>query len=130
MLLCAVYKVLTAILTDRLAAVAEKYGLLSSSQEGFQQHRNCTRQLQLLLWGIEKSRREGTKLYTVFVNFENTFNSLDHGAIWAWLKLMNVLDIDLLQELYEGSFFQVDSDFGRTARVFLMWGLKQDDTSF
>ena len=40
---------------------------------------------------------------------------------------MNVPDIDLLQELYKGSFFQVDSDFGRTARVFLTRGAKQGD---
>ena len=30
-------------------------------------------------------------------------------------------------ELYEGSFFQVDSDFGRTARVYLTRGVKQGD---
>ena len=93
MLLSAVYKVLTAIITDILANIAATYSLLSPSQEGFRRHRNCGRQLQSLLWGIEKAKREGTALYTVFVDFENAFNSPDHGAIWAWLKLMNVPDI-------------------------------------
>jgi hypothetical protein len=48
-----VYKVLSAIITDRPYRLMERHGLLDSSQEGFRRLRSTQRQVQSLHWAIQ-----------------------------------------------------------------------------
>ncbi len=57
----------------------------------------------------------------------NAFNSVDHAALWRWLRELNVPDIDLLQSLYSGAYYQADLPYGRSADVVLSRGQKQGD---
>ncbi len=59
-LLDTVYKLLTGIITDRLYRLAERHGLLDSSQEGFCRLHSTQRQVQSLHWAIQDAaeRRE------------------------------------------------------------------------
>ena len=79
----AAYKVLSAVLTDRLYRLAERHGLLSDSQEGFRRLRSTTRQAQSLQWAIEDARSRGETLFVAYLDFENAFNSSDHEGLWA-----------------------------------------------
>jgi hypothetical protein len=63
------------------------------------------------------------------LDFANAFNSVDHAALWRWLKELNVPDIDLLQSLYSGAYYQADLPYGRSAEVVLSRGQKQGDKS-
>ena len=47
-LLSATYKVITSTITSRLSAVAERYGFLDDSQEGFRPCKSTARQAQSL----------------------------------------------------------------------------------
>jgi hypothetical protein len=51
------YKMLSAIITDRLYRLAERHGfkLLNSSQEGFRQLHSMQRQVQSLHWTIQEA---------------------------------------------------------------------------
>ena len=122
-----VYKLLTAILTDRLYRLAERYGLLDPAQEGFRKLHSTLRQAQSLHWSIkEVSEREG-QVYVVYLDFSNAFNSVDVAALWAWLRHLNIPDIDILQSLYEGAHYVADLPYGRSATVTLTRGTKQGD---
>jgi hypothetical protein len=57
----------------------------------------------------------------------NAFNSTDHAALWRWPRELNVQDIDLLQSLYSGAYYQADLLYGRSAEVVLSQGQKQGD---
>ncbi len=89
-----VYKVLSGILTDRLYRLAERYGLIDPSQEGFRRLHSTQRQVQSLYWAFESASEQKKRLYVVYLDFANAFNSVDHEALWRWLRELNVPDID------------------------------------
>jgi hypothetical protein len=126
-LLSAIYKVLTATITSRLSALAEEYRLLDANQEGFRPCRNTHWQAQSLYWDRCDAQLHKKKLYVAYIDFANAFNSIDHEAIWAWLTAMRIPDVDLLRQVYKGSFFQADTPYGMSAPLYLGRGTKQGD---
>ncbi len=58
-------------------------------------------------------------------NFAGAFNTIDHQALWRWLKESNAPDTDLLQSLYSGAFYLAGLPYGRSAEVDLSRGQKQ-----
>ncbi len=55
--------------------------------------------------------------------------SIDHEALWRWLKELIIPDVDLLQSLYSGAYYMADLPYGRSAEVILSRGQKQGDKS-
>ncbi len=88
-------------------------------------------QVQSLHWVIQEAAERGRTLFCCVLDFANTFNSVDHAALWRWLGELNVLDIDLLQSLYSEAYYQADSEplYGKSEEVVLSWGQKQGDKS-
>ena len=126
-LLDTVYKLLSAVITDRLYRLAERHGLLDPSQEGFRRLHSPQRQVQSLHWAFQEAAGRKEKLFCCYLDFANAFNSIDHKALWRWLRELNIPDIDLLQSLYSGAGYQADLPYGRSASVFLSRGKKQGD---
>ena len=126
-LLDTVYKLLSAVLTDRLYRLAERHGLLDPSQEGFRRLHSPQRQVQSLHWAFQEAAARKEKLFCCYLDFANAFNSIDHEALWRWLKELNIPDIDLLQSLYSRAGYQADLPYGRSATVFLSRGKRQGD---
>jgi len=60
-----VYKLLSAILTDRLYRLAERHGLLDPSQEGFRRLHSTQRQVQSLHWAFEQAAEQRKQLWLV-----------------------------------------------------------------
>ena len=75
------YKILTAILTDRLYRLAERHQLLDASQEGFRRLHSTQRQVQSLHWAFESAAERKATLYCCYLDFRNAFNSIDHEAL-------------------------------------------------
>jgi len=121
------YKMLSAILTDRLYRLAERHRLLDASQEGFRKLHSTQRQVQSLHWAFEAAAERKEKLYCCYLDFENAFNSPDHEALWRWLRRLNIPDIDLLQALYNRAHYEADLPYGRSAPIYLTRGQKQGD---
>ena len=121
------YKILTAILTDRLYRLAERHQLLDASQEGFRRLHSTQRQVQSLHWAFESAAERKATLYCCYLDFRNAFNSIDHEALWRWLRRLNIPDIDLLQALYEHAYYEADLPYGRSAPIYLTRGQKQGD---
>jgi len=128
-LLDTTYKVLSAIITDRLYRLAERHGLLDSSQEGFRRLHSTQRQVQSLHWAIQDAAERRELLFCCYLDFANAFNSVDHEALWRWLEELNIPDIDLLRSLYSGAYYQAELPYGRSAKVVLSRGQKQGDKS-
>jgi hypothetical protein len=81
-LLDTVYKVLSAIITDRLYRLSERHGLLDPSQEGFRRLHSTQLQVQSLHWAIQDAAERGETLFCCYLDFANAFNSVDHAALW------------------------------------------------
>ena len=121
------YKLLSGILTDRLYRLAERYGLLDPSQEGFRRLHSTQRQVQSLHWAFEQAANQRQQLFVVYLDFANAFNSVDHEALWRWLSELNVPDIDLLRSLYDQSYYVADLLYGQSAPIPMTRGTKQGD---
>ena len=118
-LLDTIYKILSAVLTDRLYRLCERHGLLDPSQEGFRRLHSTQRQVQSLHWAWEEAAEQKKSLYVAYLDFENAFNSIDLEALWRWLEELNVPDVDLLRRLYDGAYYEADLPYGRSAPIFL-----------
>ncbi len=99
-----------AIITDMLYLLTERHGLLESSQEGFRLLHSTQKQVQSLHWAIQdaEERRELLFCHGCYLDFKNAFNSVDHEALWRWLKELNVPDIHLIQRnqsLYSRAYY-------------------------
>ena len=51
-----------------------------------------------------RAERNAAVLFCVYLDFQNAFNSIDHEALWWWLKELNIPDVDLLHSLYSGAY--------------------------
>ncbi len=85
------------------------------------------RQVPSLHWAFEEASHKRTKLYLVYIDFANAFNSVDREALWRWLQEMNVPDVDLLRSLYDHAHYVADLPYGKTASISMTRGTKQGD---
>jgi hypothetical protein len=93
-----------------LYLLAERYGLQDPSQEGFRRLHFTQRQVQVqsLHWAIQEAAARKELLFCCYLEFANTFNSVDHAVLWLLLKELNVPVIDLLQSLFSGAYYQAN----------------------
>ena len=63
----------------------EKEHVLRDEQAGFRQERSTTDQIATLRNIIEQSLEWNTTLYTIFVDFEKAFDSVDRDTLWKLL---------------------------------------------
>ena len=80
MLLSIPGKPLTRIILERLKTALDKR--LRVEQAGFRQDRSCTDHIAIMHIIIEQSLEWQTLLYTVFVDFQKAFDSVDRDVIW------------------------------------------------
>ncbi len=66
------------------------------------------RQVQSLHWAIQEAAERREQRFCVYLDYRNAFNSIDHDALWLWLKELNILDVESLwicavQSLHSGA---------------------------
>jgi len=72
------------ILQKRLDAQLEAH--MAHEQAGFRKDRSTTQQILMQRLQAEKAKSKGMKIYNCFVDFQNTFDSLDQQSTWAIMK--------------------------------------------
>jgi hypothetical protein len=78
-----IYNFFTSTIIAQLANYGEKYQILQNSQEGFRQERRTSRQLQTLIAALEDSRLIQQDICLLYIDFKNTFGSIDHARLLA-----------------------------------------------
>ena len=84
MLLYIPGKVLSRIMLERLKAALDKR--LREEQAGFRQDRSCTDHIATMRIIIEQSLEWQTPLYSIFVDFQKAFDSVDREVIWKLME--------------------------------------------
>ena len=84
MLLSIPGKVLSRIMLERLKDALDKR--LREEQAGFRQDRSCTDHIATMRIIIEQSLEWQTPLYSIFVDFQKAFDSVDREVIWKLME--------------------------------------------
>ena len=122
------YRLYSSIITDRLSRMVEAYGILDQVQEAFRLQRGTRRQIETLLNIIRSAKIQNRSLVIALLDFRNAFNSNDVAACMRILKEYNIPDLDLIEDMYQGAYYQARTSTGRfTARIPLTRGTKQGD---
>ena len=126
-----IYKLFTSMLTLILSAYGEKYQILHDNQEGFRAERSTSRQLQLFIAALEDARFINQNIYLLYIDFKNTFGSLDHARLLAIIKDLGYLidAVTLIGNIYAHSTTIFTGEhFGRTKPIPIQRGTIQGDT--
>ena len=122
------YRLYSSIITDRLSRMVEAYGILDQVQEAFSLQRGTRRQIETLLNIIRSAKIQNRSLVIALLDFRNAFNSNDVAACMRILKEYNIPDLDLIDDMYQGAYYQARTSTGSfTARIPLTRRTKQGD---
>ena len=89
----------------------------SDVQAGFRKGRGTRDQIANIHWIIKKKAREFQKnIYFCFIDYDKTFDCVDHNKLWKILKEMGIPDLlmCLLRNLYAGQEATVRTRHGTT----------------
>jgi len=125
MLLSIPGKVLSKIILERLKAALDK--TLRDEQAGFRQDRSCTDHIATMRIIIEQSLEWQTPLYTVFVDFQKAFDSVDRNVIWSLMHHYGFPPkfVTIIQQMYEDATCQVIHDGKLTEPFTVQTGVRQ-----
>lgn len=115
-LLSAVYKILSAVILNRLKPIAEN--VLGDYQCGFRPGRSTTDQIFNIRQIMEKMYEFGIDIHQLFVDFRQAYDSIDRRALWTAMGELGVPSkyIRLSRMTLEGSksCVRVQNDLSKT----------------
>jgi len=125
MLLSIPGKVLARIILDRIKTAL--YKVLRDQQAGFRQDRSCTDQRAALRIIVEQSLEWQTPLYTVFVDFQKAFDSVDRETIWKLMRHYGLPTkiVTMIRQFYQDATCQVIHDGKLTEPFSVETGVRQ-----
>jgi hypothetical protein len=114
-----VYKLTASVVAFRLQRVAEKAGVLESTQHGFRTQRQTHQAILKVKYAMEEARKTKGKIYLTYLDWFGAFGSVPTQLMFEVLREMNMADEDvrLLRVMFDGAWQQVDTPFGRTAKI-------------
>jgi hypothetical protein len=123
------YKVMMAIIADRLLKFALSNNIISAEQKGFCPVSGCFDHTGLLLNMIENLRQNEHELYLIFIDYFNAYGSVNHKRLIQVLRLMKIPEvlIEIVRIVLEESTYVVHTGYGPTDPITLLTGLKQGD---
>eukprot|EP00961_Rhodomonas_salina_P299394 3938899-Rhodomonas_salina.1 len=124
-----VYKLVSYFVTSRMTRMLKHYGVTENVQEGFRSQRSCQRQASRYVDILDDARRNKKRLYSLYIDWGNAFNSIDQDVLWRAMRLagFNQSDVEIVSELYRDSSFAVENPFGTTAALPCKCWVKQGD---
>jgi hypothetical protein len=125
-LLSNLYKIFTKILTNRLAKIMDQNQ--ASEQSGFHTKYSTVDHLHTINQIIEKTQEYRQKIYTAFIDYRKTFDSVEHTKIIDSMKATAIHPkySRLIREIYKNSNAKVRTEIeGETFRT--KRGVRQGD---
>ena len=100
---------------------------LQDEQVGFRQDRSCTDHIATMRIFIEQSLEWQSPLYSVFVDFQKAFDSINRETIWKLMQHYGfpLKFITIIQQLYENATCQVIHEGKLTEPFYVQTGVRQ-----
>jgi len=122
------YRFFMAVITRRLSAVLEEFGLLPDTQFGFREYRGaCHANLVLQEACLYGEGGAPSPTHAAFLDLSQAYDRVHHATLFAIMKHMGLHDhfIHLIARLYEHARFCIQTPHGYTPVTPYTRGLRQ-----
>lgn len=129
-LLDTLLKLFTQILCKRLTQWANETGVLPEAQGGFRSKRSCDDQIFTLQSALQiGTRKKGSKVYALFLDFARAFPSIPHIKLWDKLHKIGVSGkfIRILSKIYSNASTKIRLDAAYSSPIEVTEGLLQGE---
>lgn len=128
-LLSCIGKLFTSIINSRLNNFAEKQDLITNSQTGFRKGFSTADNIFVINSLIEMMKSKSKKLFCVFVDYKQAFDSVWRTGLWQKLQSSNINGkcFRLIQNLYQNIKSRVKSANGVSAFFPCKIGVRQGE---
>ena len=126
-----IVKIFTQILCTRLMNWCETNNKLPEWQSGFRAKRRCMDNIFTLNTVIQLHiRREKGKIYGLFVDFEGSFDNVDHSLLWKKMCQLGISTkiLRILADLYSKASIKVSDGVNVSESVKVSRGVLQGET--
>jgi len=73
----------------------------------------------------QEAQRQGKRVYRVDIDFKNTFNAMSQAALWQVMRMFEIPDVDLLEQIYEGATVRLAPNDEESAKITFNTGVAQ-----
>jgi len=98
-----VYQLLNYVINERLKKIVEPANIIEPGQGGGRQGRCVGINMQKMRFIQQEARRQGKRVYRVDIGFKNSFNTMSQAVQWQVMRMSQIPEIDLLEQMYEGT---------------------------
>jgi hypothetical protein len=125
-----IYKLWTRLVHSIIATYAERVGMISDSQEGFQAHHSTGRQAEHFVSTCEDARLCKQDLFALKLDFASAFNRVDHARLFYIMEQLGIPAdaIAVVKGIYSGARTCVQTSSGDTAAIPISRGTIQGDS--
>jgi len=124
-LLNSVYQLLNYVINERLKKIVEPANILEPGQGGGRQGRCVGINMQKVHFIQQEARRQGKRVYRVDIDFKNAFNAMSQAALWQLMRMFKIPDVDLLEQIYEGTTVRLAPNDEESATITFNTGVAQ-----
>ena len=125
MLLSVPWKVLNRVMLQRMKNTVDTK--LRDNQAGFRQNRSCADQIAKLRIILEQVSEFNSSIYTVFIDFQKAFDSLDRKVLWQLMRHYGIPDkfISIIKNTYSGMQSKIIHEDKQTEPFEITTGVRQ-----
>jgi len=128
-LLNSVYQLLNYIINERLKKIVEPVNILEPGQGGGRQGHCVGFNMQKVHFIQQKAWRvfflQGKRVYRVDFDFGNAFNAMSQATLWQVMRMFQIPDVDLLEQIYGGATVRLASNDEESATITFNTGVAQ-----
>jgi len=73
----------------------------------------------------QEARRRGKRVDQVAIEFKNAFIAVPPAALWQVMRMFKILDVDLLEHIYEGATVRLAPNDEESATITFNTGVAQ-----
>jgi len=120
-----VYQLLNYVINKWLKNIVEPANILEPGQGGRRQGRCVGINMQKMHCIQQEARRKGKRVYRVDIDFKNAFNTMSEAELWQVMRMFDISDVDLLEQIYEGATVRLAPNNEESAAITLNTGVAQ-----
>jgi len=73
----------------------------------------------------QEARRQGKRVYRVDFDFKNVFNAMSQAELWQVMRMFQIPNVDLLEQIYEGATVKLAPNDEESATITFNTGVAQ-----